>query len=104
MALSGEEFIRRFLIHVLPDGFQRIRYYGFLSNRHRKDKLALCRQLLGMRAWDPQTAPRPIDEDYRDRCQTMTGSSLRQCPICHEGRMTLVEVLAPRSPALVDTS
>src|SRR6059036_3999824 len=48
MTLSADEFIRRFLIHVLPDGFQRIRYYGFLSNCHRNEKLALCRQLLGM--------------------------------------------------------
>src|SRR6266478_3539364 len=56
MTLSADEFIRRFLIHVLPDGFQRIRDYGFLSNRHRKDKLALCRQLLGMPPFDPQTA------------------------------------------------
>ena len=50
MTLSAEEFIRRFLIHVLPDGFQRIRYYGFLSHRCRQDKLAQCRQLLGMPA------------------------------------------------------
>ena len=51
MDLSAEEFIRRFLLHVLPDGFHRIRYYGFLSNRHREEKLALCRQLLGMPAF-----------------------------------------------------
>ena len=48
MTLSAEEFIRRFLIHVLPDGFHRIRYFGFLSNCHRAQKLALCRELLGM--------------------------------------------------------
>jgi hypothetical protein len=47
MDLPAEEFIRRFLLHVLPPAFQRIRYYGFLSNRYRKEKLALCRQLLG---------------------------------------------------------
>ena len=46
--LSADEFIRRFLLHVLPDGFQRIRYYGFLGNRDRRKKLALCRHLLGM--------------------------------------------------------
>ena len=99
MTLSAEEFIRRFLIHVLPDGFQRIRYYGFLSNRHRKEKLALCRQLLHMPPVDPQTVA--LVDDYRDRCQTRTGVCLRQCPICHQGRMTLAQVLAP---ALVDTS
>ena len=48
MTLDGEEFIRRFLIHVLPDGFHRIRYYGFLGNCHRERKLALCRELFGM--------------------------------------------------------
>ena len=48
MTLPGEEFIRRFLIHVLPDGFHRIRYFGFLGNCHRARKLALCREL----AWD----------------------------------------------------
>jgi hypothetical protein len=106
MTLQADEFIRRFLIHVLPEGFQRIRYYGFLSNRYRKDKLALCRQLLAMPA-TPGTqtaaAAQPAVDDYRNRCEALTGAS-RQCPICREGRMTLVEVLAPASPALVDTS
>ena len=48
MTLPAEEFIRRFLIHVLPNGFHRIRYYGFLSNCHRAQKLARCRELIGM--------------------------------------------------------
>ncbi|MGA8311047.1 MAG: IS91 family transposase, partial [Terriglobales bacterium] len=48
MTLDAEEFIRRFLLHVLPDGFQRIRHYGFLGHRYRQAKLALCRQLLGV--------------------------------------------------------
>jgi len=42
MTLQAEEFIRRFLLHVLPEGFQRIRYYGFLANRYREQKLARC--------------------------------------------------------------
>jgi Putative transposase len=46
MTLAADEFIRRFLIHTLPPGFQRIRHFGFLANRFRKEKLALCRQLL----------------------------------------------------------
>jgi hypothetical protein len=53
MTLDAEEFIRRFLLHVLPNGFQRIRYYGFLGNRYRNEKLARCRQLLGMAACEP---------------------------------------------------
>ena len=48
MTLSAEDFIRRFLLHVLPHGFQRIRYYGFLGNRYRRDKPEQCRRLLGM--------------------------------------------------------
>ena len=52
MTLNAEEFIRRFLLHSLPDGFHRIRHYGFLANGGRSDKLALCRQLLALRsAW-----------------------------------------------------
>ena len=106
MTLSDEEFIRRFLIHVLPDGFQRIRYYGFLSNRCRQEKLIQCRQLLGMPFLDPKPTPgdQPADYDYRDLYEKLTGSSLRECPICHQGHMITVETLAPGTPSLIDTS
>ena len=101
MTLSAEEFIRRFLLHALPDGFQRIRYYGFLGNRYRQQKLARCRQLLGMAP--PIEAPAP--EDYRDRHEQLTGSSLRACPLCRRGRMLLVETLTPhRASTSKDTS
>ena len=105
MTLSADEFIRRFLLHVLPDGFQRIRYYGLLGNRYRKQKLDLCRRLLGMpnRA-DPKTT---AAKDYRDQYEELTGISLRQCPECHQGRMVTVEIL-PRRPcksaATIDSS
>jgi hypothetical protein len=106
MTLPADEFIRRFLIHVLPDGFQRIRYYGFLSNCHREEKLALCRQLLAMPAVDPEPAPGdlPIDYDFDELYETLTGSSLRQCPLCRQGRMVAVEILAPVAPEFIDTS
>jgi hypothetical protein len=106
MTLSAEEFIRRFLIHVLPDGFQRIRYFGFLCNRYRQDKLVQCRQLLGMPALDPkpEEEDQSIDYDYDQLYEKLTGSSLRQCPICHQGRMIIVEVLVPGAPPLIDTS
>jgi len=86
MSLRGDEFIRRFLIHVLPDGFRRIRYFGFLANSHRARKLALCRKLLRM------TPPTPAEPpaDYRDRYQALTGTSLRQCPHCLTGIMVVV--------------
>jgi Putative transposase len=54
MTLAADEFIRRFLLHVLPDGFQRIRHYGFLANGHRRAKLVLIRRLLA--ATPPPTA------------------------------------------------
>jgi hypothetical protein len=105
MTLEAEEFIRRFLLHVLPEGFQRIRYYGLLGNRYREQKLAHCRELLGMPPCDP--LPSQATKDYHERCEELTGSSLRECPRCHQGRMLVTEIL-PRSPhrrmAIKDTS
>lgn len=102
MTLEAEEFIRRFLIHVLPDGFQRIRYYGFLSNRRRSEKLALCRQLLAMPPVAP-SGPQTPECDDGLFYEGPTGSPLRQCPLCRQGRMVVVEVLPPVS-AFADTS
>ena len=104
LTLTATEFIRRYLLHVLPPGFHRIRYYGFLGNRYRTEKLARCRQLLG--SGPPQPAPddAPPPSDYRDRYEALTGVSLRRCPVCHRGHMILVESLARPHPALIDTS
>lgn len=93
MCLQGDEFVRRFLLHVLPLGFQRIRQYGLLANCTRKVKLERCRQLLNSPAPMPSQAARP--QDYRDRYQRLTGLSLRDCPACCKGQMILVETLAP---------
>lgn len=102
MTLSAEEFIRRFLLHALPHRFQRIRYYGFLANRYRREKLALCRQLLGM---PPAAESQELPQDYRDLHEELTGASLRECPVCHRGRMFTVETLAAHcAPAINDTS
>jgi hypothetical protein len=75
MRLQAGEFIRRFLIRVLPDGFHSIRYFGFLGNCQRAPKLALCRELLRMAPAAPADPP----ADYRHRYETLTGMSLRQC-------------------------
>ena len=103
MSLPAEEFIRRFLLHVLPRDFHRIRHFGLLANRHRVAKLALCRRLLGMPPAEPATDPPP---DYRDRFEQLTGESLRQCPACRRGLMLCVETFEPgaQPPALEDTS
>jgi hypothetical protein len=90
MTLDGAEFIRRFLVHVLPDGFHRIRYYGFLGNCHRARKLARCRELLGMAPAAPADSP----ADYRDRFEALTGRSLRDCPHCHTGLMVVIGCIA----------
>jgi Putative transposase len=107
MTLTSEEFIRRFLLHVLPNGFRRIRYYGFLGNRHREEKLALCRRLLGMQVAESATAESPPETDYLDRYEELTGRSLRQCPQCGRGSMVVVQILprfCARSPVAIDSS
>jgi hypothetical protein len=106
MTLAATEFIRRFLLHVLPAGFHRIRYYGLLGHRHRTENLARCRQLLGTTSAQPisgETVPPP---DYRDRYESLTGVSLRACPVCADGHMIVTECLrrTHACPALTDTS
>ena len=103
MTLAADEFIRRLLLHVLPDGFQRIRHYGFLANRSRQQKLDRCRQLLAM---PPPEVPTSQAEDYRDRYQQFTGQSLKACPACGDGRMVIRETFGPAKtgPTACDTS
>jgi hypothetical protein len=103
MTLPAEEFIRRFLLHVLPPRFQRMRHYGFLANRCRKTKLAQCRALLAMPA---AIVPVPQPTGYRDRYEKLVGRQLDRCPACQRGRMLLVEILPPttRSPPILDRS
>ena len=93
MRLDAQELIRRFLLHVLPNGLQRIRHYGLLANRHRALKLARCRQLLAQPAPAVNLPPAPLD--YRDRYEQLTGKSLRDCPKCAQGRMLCIETFLP---------
>jgi hypothetical protein len=88
MTLEAQEFMRRFLLHVLPDGFQRIRHYGFLANGHRRAKLAVIRRLLA--AASPPTADK-VAEDQQER-SAADASELPPCPGCG-GRMVIVEFL-----------
>src|SRR6266550_205184 len=91
MTLSAEEFIRRFLQHALPPGFQRIRYYGFLANCHRAAKLDLCRRLLATACSD--LLPQP--DQCREFLVAVTGSQLRLCPQCHVGILACIPFLPP---------
>jgi hypothetical protein len=88
MTLSADEFLRRFLMHVLPDGFQRIRHYGLLGNRHRAENLARCRELLGVVAPTTET-----QRDYRERYRQLTGQDPLRCPQCQVGEMLRIAVL-----------
>jgi Putative transposase/Transposase zinc-binding domain len=106
MTLEADEFIRRFLLHVLPPGLQRIRYYGLLGNRHRQEKLKQCRKLLEMEPPTPAETEVKAPSDYRDRYEALTGVSLHECPLCHKGRMVTVEQITrpTASPLIFNTS
>ncbi len=96
MSLDGAEFLRRFLMHVLPKGFVRVRHYGFLANRCRRGKLDHYRQLL--RAAPQESEPTTIAE--------VACRELLPCPSCRSGRMRFLLLVAPSfHPAVVaDTS
>jgi hypothetical protein len=93
MRLDAHEFVRRFLLHVLPSGLQRICHYGLLANRHREAKQARCRELLEVPA--PASAPPDEVGDYRDRYRRLTGVSLSDCPHCGRGQMVCIESFLP---------
>ena len=96
MTLEAQEFIRRFLLHVLPEGFMRIRHFGFLANRSKKQALAQCRKLLKLVPALPQ---RP-DQSAKDLLLKITGVDLSRCPCCHEGTMIAVADLPRISNSL----
>jgi hypothetical protein len=108
MTLDAVEFLRRFVLHVLPRGFQRLRHFGFLANRVRQAKLVQCRRLL------PQTVPAvPTRVDWRGEEEaTSAKEPVAVCPICQQGHVRVVATLPPHRTArdlsmplpLVDTS
>jgi hypothetical protein len=93
MTLEAEEFIRRFLLHVLPRGFVRIRHYGWLANAQRRQKLALCRKLLGVEPPEPEQEA--SDQNLGDAGKGLTAASFIMCPACGQGRMVVIEIIDP---------
>jgi len=91
MMLAAEEFLRRFLLHVLPGGFVRIRHFGFLANRGRTSKLARCRALL---AAVPPEPPAPA-EPVAALMLRLTGVHITQCPVCRAGQLRVTAVFRP---------
>jgi hypothetical protein len=105
-----QEFIRRFLLHVIPDSYKRIRHFGFLANRCKKQDLVRCRKLLGL---CPDLTPIPA-ETMQKKMLRLTGVDVTVCPCCKQGRMRRVAKLpmllvcvlrdSPLMPEILDTS
>ena len=93
MTLEAVEFIRRFLLHVLPSGFVHIRHFGFLANRKRKANLALCRSLLSV--------PLQVTQARAASQDCFVERPSRRCPVCQNGRLTLIQTLTPAACALL---
>ncbi len=91
MILKAEEFIRRFLLHILPSRYVRMRHFGLLANRKRKDAIALCRQILG----DSKTQQNPRKETWQEQLLRICGIDVTLCPVCRKGRMLMIVRLLP---------
>jgi len=89
MTLTANEFIRRFLLHVLPNRFMKIRYYGFLSPRNKKWSIPLIRKLI-----DPKAKiPEKIEETTQEMMLRLTGRDITLCPECGKGEMIIIKTL-----------
>ena len=87
LSLEGREFVRRFLMHVLPKGLMRIRHFGFLANRGRKEKLERIRVALAA----------PVPPEETDGTPEQGGAGY-PCPKCREGRLHVITQIAPCRP------
>jgi hypothetical protein len=93
MRLQAEEFIRRFLLHVLPARFVRIRHFGLLANRNRKDNLSVCRQLLG--GDKPVAKEKVRPETWQEQLLRICSIDVLACPVCQKGTMSRIALLLP---------
>ena len=100
LTLEALEFIRRFLLHVLPDRFVKIRHYGLLSNRGRKKKLLCCQKLLGFSAKEEPEGS--SQETWEDLLTRITGKDPRVCPFCGQGKMIRRENLSAYPIVMAD--
>jgi hypothetical protein len=93
MTLKADEFIRRFLLHVLPSRYVRIRHFGLLANRKRKDSIDLCRKILG--EGKTVTQPNTRKETWQEQLFRICGIDVTLCPVCHKGKLCRVALLLP---------
>ena len=92
MTLTAPEFIRRFLMHVVPSGFVRIRHYGFLANRNRTAAISLIRNLLSS---TPAPSPDSLPSNSNCLQPGSADDSLHRCPVCKKGNMVRIAILYP---------
>jgi len=92
MTLKADEFIRRFLLHVLPARYVRIRHFGLLANRNRKDNIAVCRKIMGSKTITKENAKL---ETWQELLRRICGIDVNVCPVCQKGRMSRMALLLP---------
>jgi hypothetical protein len=95
--VSGPEFARRFLTHVVPRRFVRVRHYGVLANARKSARLATARDLLGSPA-PPEPAGKAPRESWQQTYSRIVGTDPLRCPACGAGRLLVVEAIPPSAP------
>jgi hypothetical protein len=100
MTLTGEEFIRRFLLHVLPKGYCKIRYYGLFACRSRKGLLSKCKKFFGYQAAHSKLK----GVSWQQALMLICGINPEQCPVCKEGVMIITSIITgKRAPPYIKT-
>ena len=89
MTVDADEFIRRFLLHVLPKGFMKIRYFGFLANKNKKKAIPILRKLINPEA----KLPEKMKETIQEMMLRLTGTDITCCPKCKKGKMIIIRKL-----------
>ena len=92
MTIKAHEFIRRFLLHILPDKFVKIRHYGILSNRNGRTKLKRCKEILGI-----STKEIKKKKSWQELLLELTGKDPRKCSCCGVGKMITKEIISSYS-------
>jgi hypothetical protein len=95
MTLEAGEFLRRFLLHVVPKGLMRIRHYGLLANAAKQQLIPRCRQLMAVPTADP---PKAKAETWQELLQRLTGYDVHRCPQCGKRSLVVSQLLPPRIP------
>jgi hypothetical protein len=98
MTLESGEFLRRFLLHLLPPGFVRIRHYGLLANASCKKSISICRQLLPGESAS-SSPPGTTQETWQELLLRVTGVDATLCPQCHNGHLRILRRLSPSMPS-----